>query len=114
MLKLLINDGYDFAGKVETNAWPAVEIKYRPALADRVQTYLDDSARGGKSRGDAAVKLLAEHVRSWDIEDEKGQPAPVTEATLRRVPYPVREKMVDFVCGYAGTQATDEKNSATG
>ena len=47
------------------------------------------------------------------METEKG-PAPVTEATLRKVPYPVRERLVDLVTGYAGQAAADEKNSATG
>jgi hypothetical protein len=114
MPKLLIGDGYDFDGSIPAiGPWPAVTCKYRPALPDRVQEYFDAAAAGGKKRCDAAVKLLADHVTSWDVETEKG-PAPVTEATLRKVPYPVRERLVDLVTGYAGQAAADEKNSATG
>lgn len=111
MAKLLINDGYNLNGRVEPiGPWPAVAFVYRPALPERVQVYLDE--RGSKARSDAAVKLLTDHLQSWDVDDDRGQPAPATEANLRRVPFPVREKLVDFVCGYQGS--ADEKNSASG
>jgi hypothetical protein len=108
----LINDGYTFAGRVEPiGPFPAVEVKYRPALADRVQQYIDASNRGGKERSDASVKLLTEHLVSWDVLDDKGEPAAIVDVNLRRVPYPIREKLVDMVCGYAGkASADDEKN----
>jgi hypothetical protein len=112
MPSCLIDDGYTFSGQVEPiGPWPAVAFRFRPALADRVQQYLDDCGRA-KGRADAIVALLKDHVVSWDVEDALGKPVAVTDVNLRRIPFHVRERLADAVCGYSG--GADEKNSPTG
>ncbi len=97
---LLINDGFTLDAAVEVRPYPAVKIKYRPALPEAVDEYLQDVAAGAKQRAAAAVKLLADHLVSWGVLDESGNPAAVTAALLKRVPHPVRQKMIDLVTGY--------------
>lgn len=108
MAKALIKDGYNLTGTIDPiGPWPAVTIQYRPALPDRAQEFFDAANRGGKTRSDAVVKLLIDQLVSWDIEDDSG-PAAISEATVRRVPFPVRERIVDMIAGYSGK--ADEKN----
>lgn len=114
----LIDDGYTLDAVVKAEGWPAVQIKYRPALAPRVQEYRDSRAAAADSAGrlKALTSLLAGQLAGWDVQTASGQPAPFNEASLRRLPDPILLKLVDIVLGYgAGPEsAADEKNSGSG
>ena len=113
----LIDDGYTLDDTVKTNRWPAVAVKYRPALPAQTRDFVID--RGKAETGEAEVKaiskLLEAQLVGWDIESAPGQPAPISYATVSRVPDPVLERLVDLVTGYGPKKAeNDEKNSGSG
>ena len=115
MARVLIRDGYTFEGDVPAQGpWPAIHVRYRPAMPEEVSDYLIADRRTGKAKLDATVKLLAKHVLGWDITDDGHATKPDAD-TLRRLPYPILEDLVNLVCGYTGTQQeADEKNSPGG
>lgn len=101
----LIFDGYTWDHVIPARrGWPAVTFRYRPALPEAVYDYLAAPSLTGKQRLDAAVKLLAAHVVSWDLTDAKGESTPVTPENLRRVPYPVIQGFLDAVTSYGPEQ----------
>jgi hypothetical protein len=112
----LIEDGYTLDATVRVPRWPAVVIKYRPALPAAVREFYLATRKA--ANGDAEVKaiagILTKHLVGWDIEDN-GSPCAVTERAILHVPEPILQRMVDLVTGYGPEeQAADEKNSVTG
>lgn len=108
---ILIRDGYTLEGLIPARPGLHGELRfsYRPALPERVVEYLRaDKSTAAKEVG-AAVKLLGEHLVSWDAEEPltpEGAPG-----LLRRLPHPVLTALVDHVTGYSATDwAAREKN----
>lgn len=110
-----IRDGMEMDGVVPGRGpYEAIVFRYRPAIFEDVCVYQD--AGQGKKRAQATIKLLmgaptSPCLRSWDLTDSRGEPIPITEATLKVVPPPMLDKMLNIVAGYALTVAEeDEKN----
>jgi hypothetical protein len=109
----IINDGYTLDGKLPARGpWPEVKFRYRPALAEDVYEHLNAMRQAsGRQQAKAAVDLLGKYLMSWDIEDAKGEVAPVTVENLRRLPQPILAGLVDHVLGYGEAQhEADAKN----
>lgn len=52
-----------------------------------------------------AAHVVAEMIRlvvSWDIEDDKGKPVPITEKALQNVPTPVMRAIWNWIWADAG------------
>jgi hypothetical protein len=111
-MALLINDGFTWEDTVPARGrFPSVTFRYRPALPEDVFDYLHAPKPTGKDVLRVAARLLAKHLVSWDVTDDKGDAVPVSEDVLRRVPHPVLVKMVDVVTGYGpDAEAADLKN----
>lgn len=119
----LIDDGYTLDATTKPiGRWPAVTIKYRPAMPARVRQYLNARAKAGDDvQADlkAISSLLVDQIGfgkgGWDILTPDGQPAPVNHASVARLPDPVLRQLIDIVTGYGPEEAAaDEKNSDTG
>lgn len=113
----LIDDGYTLDDTVKAPGWPRVAVKYRPALPAHTRDFVIARAKAstGTEEMRAVVVLLKAHVIGWDIEDNKGNPAPISEFTINRVPDSVLQRIVDLITGYGPEKAAeDEKNSVSG
>lgn len=115
MLSVLIRDGLTLDGKIAAVAGLHGELRfnYRPALPEDVHAFVNlppkETFRG-------TVALVARHLVSWDLLDEREQEIPPTEAHVRRVYYSVLQQLANHVCGYvfSGDAEADLKNSASG
>jgi hypothetical protein len=102
-----INDGFTLRGKIEAmpGLYDEVRFDYRPALPERVMTYLKADKSTPAKDLQATLSLLAEHLKGWSLD------APLDEATLRRVPYPALQTLLNHVTGYSATDwGEKEKN----
>ena|SRR3990167_7544804 len=98
-----IRDGMTLTGQVPPlpGVHDGLKFEYRPAVSLRVIEYLQAPKASARKSQDEIVKLLAEHVLTWE-ED-----GPVTEQALRETYHSVLLQMVDFVTGYSGSLQED-------
>ena len=113
MAKVLIRDGYKKTTTMPARfGMPAVTFSYRPALPVRAWEYGMAVKDTAAKQTNEVIKLLTDHVVSWDIEGDKdGETAEVNAANIKRCPRPLLEFFVDCICGY-GPDAVeaDQKN----
>ncbi len=109
---VLIHDGYTLDGKTPPMGHaPEVSFRYRPALPEQVYEYQRATRNSGKEELRIVVDFLIKHLVSWDVVDKSGETVPVTPETLRKVPYRILQKFLDFVTGYdILEQGQDAKN----
>jgi hypothetical protein len=113
----LIDDGYTLDDTVKAPSWPRVAVKYRPALPQHTRDFVIARSKAftGTEEMKAISALLRMHLVGWDIEDAKGQPAPVSDFTINRIPDAVLQRIIDLITGYGPEKAADdEKNSVSG
>ena len=118
----LIKDGYTKDGVFSE---PGLELedvhfKYRPALPEAAYEFYVRVKDSGKEYMKCLVELLLPRLVKWDIEDEiidtpgaapRTGVAIIDETTIRQVPRPVLDCIVQHVAGYAPAQARkDQKN----
>ncbi|MDB5312656.1 MAG: hypothetical protein JWO38_6858 [Gemmataceae bacterium] len=111
MARLSLNDGYtldaatlpEFGG---ARGFPVVTYRYRPALPDALAEwrYASRMAGSGKAEVDATAKLVAGHLVSWDVEVAPGTTAPITPETVRKVPEPILNQILERVVSWAGPE----------
>ena len=114
MARLALDDGYtlkestsptatDSLGNVVFGGLPVVEFEYRPALPVALAEWraATRQARGGADEFAATAKFLCDHLCSWNVTDARGNPAPVTPETLRKVPEPILDQIVKAVATWA-------------
>lgn len=129
MPRLALGDGYTLpfatkdqithpgTGQVLVSGLPVVTGRYRPALPDALAEwrYASERATGGAERVTAAARLVADHLVDWDVTDAGGKAAPVTAETVRLVPEPILNQLLDVVTTWAAKEkALDEGNSPAG
>lgn len=109
---VFIDDGFTLDGCLEPrHGFPSVRFTYRLAHPEKVYSYLREPRSTGRQFMEAASKMLAEHLVSWDITDRAGNAVPISETTLRRIAHPVLEQMLDTVTGYGPeVREVDVKN----
>jgi hypothetical protein len=110
-----IDDGYTLDAVVAAapGVHPEVRLAYRPCTHDQRNRYLKASADPDK-RAAAAAELVAKHVQSWDLKKRDGADVPVAKESALRVQPLLLDKVVDLLCGYAGSaeeEEADRKNS---
>lgn len=111
-MAFLIRDGFTLEGLVPARPGLHGEVRfsYRPAIPERVGEYLKADASTAPKELANHVKLLLEHLVSWDVE-ENGQPVPLDAAALRRVPHGALQVLLNHVTGYTATDWGErEKN----
>lgn len=109
-----ISDGFTLSGYLaeRKGLHPAISFTYRPALPDKVATYHREMGQGnGAQAVGLTVKLLVEHLRTWDAKDRAGNSVPISEAVLRRVLYPVLELLASHVTGYVASQREQDEGN---
>lgn len=106
MPSIFINDGLTLDATIEARPGlhPALRVKYRPALPEKVNGYLKELRLSGKAHTDAGVDLLAEHLVSWDAKDDAGNEVPISPRVLRRIYQPLLERLLDLVTTYSAPQ----------
>lgn len=107
---MLIEDGYDFEGKLPAEGLrPGTVIRYRPATNREVEAYQDKLGPGASTA--AMVDHLKEHLRAWTVAGRDGKVVPITEETIEKLPRPFMVRMVNFVNNYdPSAREIDEKN----
>ena len=107
----LIPDGMTFDGVLPAEGrLPAIAFRYRPCLYLEMSEFYHPKANGTE-QGKAALKLVKEHLVSWDVVDKGGQCIPLTEDTLNHLGSRMGA-LLNIIMTYAGEeQAASEKNS---
>jgi hypothetical protein len=112
-MAFLIADGFTLNGLIPARAGlhgPG-NVTYPPAHPERVMEYLKGDESTPQKELTNWLKLLKEHLVSWDVEDKDGQVATISDACLRRVPHPALRVLLDHVTGYKATDWNElEKN----
>lgn len=117
-MRLAIDDGYTLeastkatiahpvSGQTLATDLPIVNFRYRPALPEALAEwrYATRGATSGKAELDATATLLADHLVSWDVVDGKGQALPITPETVRKVPEPILNQLLEIVTTWAPQQ----------
>lgn len=113
MAGILIPDGYTEDGKIEAaGRWPALAFRYRMAVNEEMPEYQHACRASGKSEAAARVKLICDHVESWDASlIGKDETLAVTPDNVRRLPDALFNRLVDFIGGYNAKAVEAAKNS---
>ncbi len=109
-MAILIPDGYTFDGELPAaGKLPPLKFRYRPALYLALAEFMHPKPNGTEA-GKAGIKLLMDHLVSWDAT-ANGQSVPITEDALNRLGFRL-EKLIGVISSYTGDeQGRDEKNS---
>ena len=105
----VILDGYTITATITIKPWPTITFNYRPALPDKVNDWIVAGKLTGKERTNAAMKLLTDNLVSWDVKAraEDADTVPCLEANWRKLPFPILDKLIDHVAGFAIPEGTD-------
>lgn len=112
---LQIDDGFTLDGRTKAtvtdpvtgralyDGLPEVTYRYRPALPDALAEwrYQMRAATSGYAAVSATALFVAAHLVSWDVTDAKGAPLPITVETVRKVPEPILDQLVEAVSKWA-------------
>lgn len=101
---IVIDDGYTLSDETKPadkdgNPLPTLKFQYRPAMPEAIYTFEFESAmaKSGSEQLDAAAKLLAAHLVSWDATTAAGTSAPLNANTVRLLPPPVLRQVITAV-----------------
>jgi hypothetical protein len=119
-MRLAIDDGFTLeaatkdtltgpSGQTLAKGLPVVNYRYRPALPEALAEwrYAMRAATSGKAELDAIAKLLADHLVSWDVIDGKGVALPIAAESVRKVPEPILNQLLDTVTTWAPKSMAD-------
>lgn len=118
----LLGDGYTRTGLVPSGLdpglrlgyqgrYPAVQIKFRPALDEERCTVQSARDLGGKEISQRRVKLILAHVLSWNLKGRDGDVYEIKAEIVRRLPPGLIEALNDLVLGYSpDEEIADAKN----
>ncbi len=96
-----IDDGYTRDGYIAATPYcPAIEFTYRPVLDESRIVLIDHiNTADSKSKALAGQKMLASHLKSWDLKDSAGEVVEINEANMRRVEPNTLLKLRNIVMG---------------
>lgn len=100
-----IPDGHTITAWVNEmlNLYPRVQFTYRPMTTSEVAEYVDAV---GQMKEKEAQQLIAAHLASriskWDVQDAKGQPAPLSEAVTVALNPRLSQRLWGIVSGREG------------
>ena len=102
LMRLYKNDGSVLPYNFKANYFGTSDSKgiYRPASPERIIQYISWDPRASAAESlDSACKIIAEHLVSWDVEDESnpGKTLPINEEVIRAIPHPFRNFLLDCV-----------------
>ena len=130
MARLVIDDGYTLpfttqptmtdpvSGRVQADNLPIVSGRYRPALFEENEEYINKIGRAtsGKESAQIVAQFLSDHLCEWDVErpaSKGGGKADIVPAMILKMPPPVVIQLLDIVRTWAAKeQATAEGNSS--
>lgn len=97
-----IYDGYTEKGFIKaTELNDDFRFEYRPMLIDKREILWEDSKKLKADLAEQKIAMgLVHQIVSWDIVDEKGQPADITARNLLRLKPALWGKMASIVGGY--------------
>ena len=120
----IIRDGYTQRGYIAAvdGLHDAVQFEYRPMLPEEVEfTEAEVNRIGGDPK--KAVRLVAaqvqRHLVSWDQKDADAKDADITFDNVRRLRYPVLNKLYKIIAGLVasdplpGGTERDERDEVT-
>ncbi len=107
----LIDDGCNVKTVLPPKGmWGELTLEYRPCLPEKSMDYILARKDSGRRWLDAVWKLFDGNLLGWSVT-AAGQPVPVAPESLRKVPAPVVDRIVDVLTGYSLEQLEqDEKN----
>ncbi len=94
-------------------AWmDKLKFAYRPILPERYYEYDAVDKKVGRDRFEANVKLLIEHLTSWDLFDESGAVVPLNnEKIYSCLPIQLTSYMIDCVLGWGPAHVNVSKGA---
>ena len=113
MDSVFIEDGYSREVTIPEapGLYPALSVRYRPALAAERYDYLRAQDVNGREQAARVARLLKRHLESWDARRRDGTAVEVSEEALARLQPQLLARLLDIVLGYAAAEETaDAKN----
>ena len=87
-----------------------VRIAYRPALSDEVFDWQRQPATNGSTYVAKCAALILKHLTRWGVADRTGEILPLDIVSVKRLPEPLLNFIVDAICGYGPKESADAKN----
>lgn len=114
MESAFIDDGYETDGRLAgiPGLFPPIAFRYRPAVASAHNAVMR-TEEGTPERERATCKLLASHVVSWDVKNQKGEPVAVSEDAFSRLQSLPQAQLYNVVIG-ASLSAKEERKADAG
>lgn len=116
MSRNIIRDGQTKPGYMEAGdgRYEAMEFDFRPMLPETVETVEAfvalNSQKDPIKTAHCVAGNVAKHLQTWSEVEEDGSPSPITFENVRRLPFPVLNRLYRIV---AGLQASDLKPGAS-
>jgi hypothetical protein len=120
-MSFIIRDGWTEEDTFPGSHWiDPLKFKYRPCLTMRFYEYQEAEKDTSKKLFNANIKLIQEHLVSWDVTDKNGVELPFTDDKIwTRIPHQIITYMRDCITGYGPNrpkkdeikEITAEKNS---
>lgn len=113
MSRNVIRDGQTRKGHIDAvpRLHDSLTFEYRPMLAETVESVEASASKVATDKGVQMIAMeTAKHLVSWSEEDEKGGALAIEFETVRRLPFPLLNKLYRIV---AGMMVTDEVPGST-
>ena len=94
------DDGWTFRGFIEAvpNLNPDIRFTYRPCVPEERSDIVEKLAdKPAKIQDQLLARALAARIKSWDIKDQTGALAPVTADFMRRLQFPLFDRLTGIV-----------------
>ena len=95
-----VDDGWTFRGFIEAvpNLNPDIRFTYRPCVPEERSDIVEKLAdKPAKIQDQLLARALAARIKSWDIKGESGEPAPITGDFVRRLQFPLFDRLTGIV-----------------
>jgi len=106
MTRNVIRDGQTRRGHIDGVArlHDSLTFDYRPMLAETVESVEAAATRVSTADGVQMIAMeTAKHLVYWSEEDDKGAKLPINFENVRRLPFPLLNKLYRVVAGMAAT-----------
>lgn len=109
-----LDDGYTLRGETTGKGdagepFPVVVFEYRPPLATEMNRFRHMVSSSATAAGvyEARVTFLIARIVSWDIVGADGKTAPITAATLDKLPDPIFLDLLTECCKWKPREQED-------
>src|SRR4051812_5116843 len=100
MTALLIRDGYNCDGYLDVLA-AQLRFKYRPMTAGQREQFFEllGKQASAAAKHKASCEAAVNHLVSWDVVNDKGEPEPITAENVTCLPPAMFIRMFGVISG---------------